>query len=118
MGRKVLVVDDDRDLVNLLSLKISQAGYEVLTAYDGYQAISITAKENPDLIVLDIRLPAGGGAGVLKALKGSFKTHDIPVIVITAYDFLEKEVSEYRVEEFMIKPLNPDELVERIAKYI
>jgi len=118
-AKKILIVDDDKDLVKLLSQKISQAGYRIIVAYDGLQATRLAYKEDPDLIILDIKLPAGGGIGTLKNLKSSAKTNTKPVIVITAFEDPEirKEVSEYGVEEYMVKPINSAELIEKIWKY-
>jgi len=119
-AKKILVVDDDLDFVKLLSRHISREGYNVIAAFDGYQAIRLAHTENPDLIVLDIRLPAGGGIGTLKNLRNSSQTINIPIIIVTAYDNAEvkKEASEYNVEEYMVKPFDPKELIEKIWKYI
>ncbi|MFP4081837.1 MAG: response regulator [Candidatus Aminicenantes bacterium] len=118
--KKVLIVDDDVDFVRLIGRKIAEAGFEVLTAFDAFQATRQAHKKDPDLIVLDIKLPAGGGLGVLKNLKTSLKTNHIPVIAVTAYNDpeIKKDVLEYNVEEFMTKPFAPEKLVEKLWKYI
>ena len=82
--KKILIVEDDRHIAELLGIHLSKAGYNVLLAQDAVQAISISQKERPDLIVLDIMLPAGGGEGVLAALKNSFKTTLIPIVATSA----------------------------------
>jgi len=82
--KKILIVEDDRHIAELLGIHLSRAGYTVLLAQDAVQAISISQKERPDLIVLDIMLPAGGGEGVLASLKNSFKTSFIPIIATSA----------------------------------
>ena len=82
--KKILIVEDDLHIAELLSVHLSRAGYNVLLAQDGVQAISVAHKERPDLIILDIMLPAGGGAGVLAALKSSFKTALVPIIATSA----------------------------------
>ena len=117
---KILIVDDDQDLVKILTQKIFQAGYQVYAAFDGFQAIRIAQKEIPDLIILDLKLPAGGGFGVLKNLKTSSKTLSIPIIAMTAYDNpeIKESVSEYNVEEFLAKPFSPDDLIEKIKNYV
>jgi len=120
MGTKILVVDDDNALLIILSRRLSQAGHHVLTALDAAQAVRHAAREAPDLILLDIKLPAGGGIGVLKTLKSSTKTMQIPVIVMTASEdpALRREVEAYGLEGFLNKPLNIDDLlktIERIA---
>jgi len=119
MGSKILVVDDDNALLLLISKKLSQAGHQVLTALDGAQAVRHAAREAPDLILLDIRLPAGGGAGVLKTLKSSAKTMQIPVIVMTASEdpALRREIEAYGLEGYMNKPLDMDVLLKTIERF-
>jgi DNA-binding response OmpR family regulator len=115
-GKKVLIVDDDMDLVKLLTRRIAQADFEVLAAFDASQAIRLAQKEVPAVIVLDIKLPGGGGFGTLHNLRISAKTSAIPVIVITGEeeDDVRKEVAKHDLEGFMIKPLDMDALVDRI----
>lgn len=118
MGKKILVVDDDSDLLLLLSRKLSQAGHQVLTALDATQAVRQATREAPDLILLDIKLPAGGGIGVLKTLKSSTKTMQIPVIAMTASEdpVLRREVEAYCLEGFLNKPLDIGDLLKRIEQ--
>ena len=82
--KKILIVEDDPHIAELLGIHLSRAGYGILLAQDAVHAISISQKERPDLIILDIMLPAGGGGGVLTALKNSFKTALIPIIATSA----------------------------------
>ncbi len=116
MGKRILVVDDDSDLLLLISRKLTQAGHQVLTALDATQAVRQANKEAPDLILLDIRLPAGGGIGVLKTLKSSSKTMQIPVIAMTASEdpALRREVEAYCLEGFLKKPLDFEDLLKKI----
>ncbi|MCJ7612985.1 MAG: response regulator, partial [Candidatus Aminicenantes bacterium] len=69
--KTILVADDDPEIVKLLSIQLKRAGYEVLAAMDGLQAVMIVHKSTPDLIILDMLMPAGGGASVLEKLGGS-----------------------------------------------
>ena len=69
--KKILIVDDERDIVKALMIRLKGAGYDVVTAFDGAQAIFMAHKEKPDLIILDIRMPAGDGFSVAEKLKGS-----------------------------------------------
>jgi len=118
MGKKILVADDDNTLLLLLCRRLSQAGHQVLTALDGDQAMRQATREAPDLILLDIRLPAGGGLGVLNKLKSSTRTMQIPVIAMTASEnpALRSEVESYGVEGFLIKPLDIDGLLKKIEE--
>jgi CheY-like chemotaxis protein len=117
MGKKILVVDDDNALLLLLSRRLSQAGHQILTALDASQAVRQATREIPDLILLDIKLPAGGGTGVLKTLKSSSRTMQIPVIVMTASEdpALRGEVEAFGPEDFLIKPLDIDGLIKKIG---
>jgi len=81
--KKVLVVDDERDIIKALMIRLQGAGYEVVTAFDGAQAIFVAHKEKPDLIILDIRMPAGDGFSVAEKLKHSTNTVSIPIIFLT-----------------------------------
>ncbi len=118
MGKKILIVDDDSDLLLLLSRKLIQAGYQVLTALDATQAVRHATREAPDLILLDMKLPAGGGPGVLKALKSSTKTMQIPVIAMTASEDpgLRHAVEAYGLEGFLNKPLDIGGLLKKIEQ--
>jgi len=117
-GTKILIVDDDKDLVRLLTKKISQEGFEVLAAYDGFQAVHLAHRENPRLILLDIKLPAGGGMGALVNLKNSLKTESIPIIAISALESpdIPLELKRHGVDEFMKKPLDIGALLEKIRR--
>jgi DNA-binding response OmpR family regulator len=119
-GKKILIVDDDQDLVKLLARKLAQAGFEALGAFDASQALSVAHKESPSLILLDMKLPAGGGLGTLQNLKNSFKTSMIPVIIITGQDTAptQREVQSYEVEHIMTKPLDMDALIHKIRELL
>ncbi len=85
-GKRILVVDDDRTTVLLLTKLLRNAGYAVLTALEATQALMQAHREQPALIVTDIMMPSGGGFGLLERLTMSTKTHTIPIIVLTASD--------------------------------
>jgi len=85
-GRRILVVDDDEDVVRFLTRLLQRAGYTVLTAADPLQAVMQADREAPDLILTDITMPAGGGFSFLERLTTSTKTRAIPIIVLTGAD--------------------------------
>lgn len=85
-ARRVLVVDDDEDMIRLLTRVLETAGYIVVTAYDAAEAVIQAQRERLDLIVLDIVMPEGGGFGVLQQLTTSPETRTIPTIVLTGSD--------------------------------
>jgi DNA-binding response OmpR family regulator len=119
-GKKILIVDDDQDLVKLLARKLTQANFEALVAFDASQAMSLARKEIPNLILLDMKLPAGGGLGTLQNLKNSMKTSMIPVIIITGQDTVptQREVQNYGVEHVMTKPLDMEALLQKIKELL
>jgi CheY-like chemotaxis protein len=85
-GRRILVVDDDRDVVMFLSRLLQRAGYTVVTAGDPSQAVARTHQEKPDLILTDVTMPGGGGLSVLDRLTMSTTWGAIPIIVLTGND--------------------------------
>jgi DNA-binding response OmpR family regulator len=81
---RVLVVDDDPDIVDLLTINLETHGYEVMTAFDGEEAMAQVASAQPDLIVLDVMMPRKDGYEVLADLRAAEDTRDIPVVMLTA----------------------------------
>jgi CheY-like chemotaxis protein len=117
MAQKILVVDDDKDIQRLLALRLGSAGYETAFASDGITAISAARQQAPDLIVLDLGLPAGDGFSVLERLQALPQLASIPVIVLTARESPEARARalEAGVERFVAKPFESEALLEAIA---
>jgi DNA-binding response OmpR family regulator len=82
--KTVLVVDDEKDIVEMISFNLTRNGYDVLTAHDGHAALEIAARETPDLIVLDLMLPGIDGTEVARRLKADGRTAGIPIVMLTA----------------------------------
>jgi len=120
MGQKkrILIVDDERDIVKALTIRLRGAGYEVVTAFDGAQGIFMAHKENPDLIILDIRMPAGNGFSVAEKLKQSTNTLAIPVIFLTGSPERnsEEKAMALGVRFYVKKPYDPEELLDAIKR--
>ena len=116
MNKKILVVDDEPNIVKLLSLRLKAHNFDVISAYDGYQCVEVAKQELPDMILLDIKMPLGGGIKAYETLKGITKTSLIPVIFITAFPSAEvkKQVMDMGAEDFISKPFNSDVLIEKI----
>ena len=112
-NQKILVVDDDPDLVRALRLRLRANNYEVTTACDGYTAIAQAQKERPALIILDLGLPAGDGFVVLDRLQNADTLAGIPVIVLSARDPQANEERALRAgaAAFFQKPADNDELL-------
>jgi DNA-binding response OmpR family regulator len=116
--KKILIVDDERDIVKALMIRLQGAGYEVVTAFDGAQAIFVAHKEKPDLIILDIRMPAGNGFGVAEKLKHSASTFSIPVIFLTGSPERnsEERAMTLGARFYIKKPYDPEELLDAIKR--
>ncbi|MBI5243002.1 MAG: response regulator [Elusimicrobia bacterium] len=121
MAKKVLVVDDDPVFCVALREFLTQAGYEVLTACDAYSGVSAAVANKPDLILLDIMMPAGSGGDVYARLRGNAILGSTPVIVLSA---LQKQQAQQRIPEaswagrYFQKPVDFDALLKSVAKLI
>jgi two-component system KDP operon response regulator KdpE len=113
---KILVVDDDPDLVRAMRLRLRANNYEVTTASDGYGAIASAQKERPALIILDLGLPVGDGFVVLDRLQNSDSLSGVPVIVLSARDpqANEERALKAGASAFFQKPADNDELMNAI----
>lgn len=116
--KKILIVDDERDIVKALMIRLQRAGYDVVTAFDGAQGVFMAHKEKPDLIILDIRMPAGNGFSVAQRLKRSIHTFTIPVIFLTGNPEKNAEEKAMAVGArfYIKKPYDPEELLDAIKR--
>jgi DNA-binding response OmpR family regulator len=117
---KILVVDDEAYIVHILEFSLGMEGYEVVTAFDGEEAIVKAERENPDLIVLDIMMPKLDGYETCRRLKATDKTKRIPIILLSAKGrSMDQKVGlEAGADEYITKPFSPRKLVERISTHI
>jgi two-component system KDP operon response regulator KdpE len=113
---KILIVDDDPDLRHAMKIRLRANHYETAQASDGYSAIAMAHKERPDLIILDLGLPACNGFTVLKWLRGAHALSSIPVIILTARapQFYEQEALQAGAAAFFQKPADNSELLDAI----
>ncbi len=113
---KILVVEDDADILQLVKYNLEAAGFEVVTAKDGYTALTQARQHLPDLIILDLMIPDLDGLEVCKELKRSSETKRIPVIMLTARgEEIDRIVGlELGAEDYVVKPFSPRELILRI----
>ena len=116
MARRILVVDDDREIVRLLRAYLEQNGFEVLTAYDGERALHILRRERPDLVVLDLMLPDRDGWEVTRIVRSDPNLAATPIIMLTArVEDHDKIVGlELGADDYVTKPFNPREVVARV----
>lgn len=117
---KILIIEDEYDLVKILKKRLTGKGFEAVVSVDAYQGVEAAHKEKPDLIVLDLMMPAGGGQAVLQSLKVSKDTMFIPVVVLTGAKNkeLKNEIMAQGVEAYLEKPYEPEELIATIKNIL
>jgi len=127
MQHKILVVDDDPDILEALSMILESQGYQVVTAQDGIEALANLKAEKPDLMILDLLMPKMDGWAVCKELQDPrwAKYRDIPILILTS---VREEASRRRyeletgleldVDDYVEKPISPDILLERVGRLI
>lgn len=116
LKQRILVVDDDRDVVRLIRAYLEQAGYEVLVAYDGETALHILRRDRPDLLLLDLMLPDRDGLDITRLVRQDPNLSPTPIIMLTArVDDTDKIVGlEMGADDYVTKPYNPREVVARV----
>lgn len=120
MAKKILVVDDEVQLVEMLKMRLEASNYNVITAYDGQEALGKARKEKPDLIILDLMLPKIDGYKVCRMLKFDEKYKKIPIIMFTAraQDEDKEMGQEVGAEAYITKPFEPKILLGKIKELI
>ncbi len=113
---RVLIVEDDSDILNLLSYNVQAAGFDVVTAVDGNAALAMVRQHSPDLVLLDLMIPGIDGFEVCRELKRGLETRNIPVIMLTARgEEVDRIVGlELGADDYVVKPFSPRELILRI----
>lgn len=116
--KKVLIADDDRDLVNALGVRLKNEGFDVLAAVDGYQALERSVSQNPDLIILDISMPCGNGPTVQERLQKMPGGLTIPIIYLTGLKLPEVDAlaDEPGVFAVVHKPFDAEDLLGKICR--
>jgi two-component system alkaline phosphatase synthesis response regulator PhoP len=125
MAKKILIVDDDPDLVEAVSTILESKGYEVAAAYGGVEGLAKARTERPDLIVLDVMMPDKDGYAVCRELKADEKYRSIPILLLTAVvaniptsKYTQQMGMEMEADDYVDKPVEPDELVRRVEALI
>lgn len=115
--KKILVVDDDKNICELLNLYLKNEGYDVVFAYDGSEAVTKAREENPNLIVLDVMMPVINGWEACKLIR---QFSSVPIIMLTALDTTENKVQGLNIgaDDYIVKPFEPVEVVARINAHL
>jgi two-component system phosphate regulon response regulator PhoB len=114
--QKILIVEDERDIADLVGFNLERAGFEVLKAHDGITGAVMAINQRPDLVILDLMLPGKDGYGVFKELRRDSRSRDIPVIMLTARAQTEDRIQglEAGADDYLTKPFSPKELMLRV----
>jgi len=117
---KVLVVDDEPDIVEILSYNLAKENFEVSKAYNGYEAVSFALKNHPDLIIMDIRMPEMNGIEACRMIKKNESMKNIPVLFLTADndEYTSLSAVEAGGDHFVTKPIRPSILIGMIHELI
>ena len=117
MARKVVVADDEAHILHVVSMKLRNAGYEVITAEDGEEALELCMAELPDLLITDFQMPFMTGLELCKELRRQEETKNIPAIMLTArgFDIEPGEMVEAGIAAVLTKPFSPREVLERVS---
>lgn len=118
--KKILIVDDETDILEILKFVLEAQGYECITATDGEMGLSLAREINPDLIILDVMMPKINGYKISRLLKYDSKYKDIPIIMVTARSQLEDKMigEETGVNEYITKPFELDAIVKKVESYL
>ncbi|MCA9400936.1 MAG: response regulator [Candidatus Omnitrophica bacterium] len=118
--KKILLVEDEPDILELFAVRLEINGFEVVQASDGSEAMESVKKMDPDLIVLDLMLPKIDGYELCRMLRFEDKTTDVPIIILSALtqDYNKEKAFEVGATEYLTKPLDLSLLVEKINEYI
>jgi len=113
---KILVIDDDESINELIKVNLELAYYKVITAFDGNRGYALAKQELPDLIVLDVMMPEVDGYTVAKRIRENPSTKDIPIIMLTALNMLQNKVQGFNigVDDYLVKPFEMEELLVRV----
>jgi len=120
MKKKILIVDDNPDLIYLLQRLVQLVGFDFIVATNGKQAVDIATAQLPDLITLDIMLPGMDGLEAARLIRQNPKTHSIPILALTAKASFEdrEECLQSGCDDYISKPFAATELVSRIEKLL
>lgn len=119
---RILICDDDNDLVRLVTERFTSEGYDVIATKNGNETLKIAEEKKPDLIIQDALVPGMHGFEVCKALKSQASTKAIPVIMMTAVytksRYKQEVIAKYGAQDYLVKPIDISDLVARVKKFV
>ena len=120
MKKKILVADDEAHILHIVSMKLSNAGYEVVTAVDGEEALELCVAEKPDLVITDFHMPYLTGLELSHQLRQDEQTKSIPVLMLTArgFEIEPEEMARAGIVDVLSKPFSPREVLERVQQLV
>jgi len=118
MAKKILIVDDEPNIVRVLASRLKANNYDIVAAYDAVQAIKKAVADKPDLIIMDYKMPAGSGVTVFENLQRIGELGIIPVIFITAFAAkdIKDKVMKMGAIDFITKPFDPEDLLHKVKE--
>jgi DNA-binding response OmpR family regulator len=119
-GQLILIADDSRTIVSMVSSRLERAGYEVLTTANGEEALKLATERQPTLVVLDVEMPKLDGYEVTRRLRANEATSSLPIILLTSHDDAASLATGYEAgaTEYITKPFSPQDLVAAIERIL
>jgi CheY-like chemotaxis protein len=118
LSNSILVIEDEIDVLNLLTQILKTRQHHVIQALGGRQALDILARERPDLILLDLAMPGIDGLQILAAIREMAHLKDVRIVVVTARGQMARQASSYQVDDIFMKPVRPGQLLSAIERYL
>lgn len=115
--KKVLVVDDDVDILDAISIVLSEFGYDVTTISNGLETFQKIEEIVPDVILLDVLMSGSDGRDICKIIKAQYKTKHIPVIMVSAHPGVAHDVKKVGADNFLTKPFETNDLLQLVSTY-
>ncbi len=120
MSTKILVADDEAHILHVLALKLRNAGYEVVTAMDGEEALDLCRTEKPDMIITDFQMPFISGLDFCTEIQTSNIAPGVPILMLTArgFDITEEQRTQAGLKAVLSKPFSPREIIEKVSELL
>lgn len=117
-GEKILVVDDDQTILDIVGVILTEKGYRIIQAMDGEEGIAMAESNMPAIVILDRKMPGLDGNDVIKALKGNPETNAIPIIMMTGVNTITDVMESISLgaRDYIVKPFEPSDFVMRVEK--